>query len=296
MQTINFVEKNNKGEETPAKVIPISLELLEQTQTLLEYDGRLPATQPVKHFDFIKKVQDIVSKEYMMEQEPIWVTSAAAKRIMAFDPEKIGSPASWLFQRLVTRINVTGDQFADDESNMNIAIGFTDKGIQVAFGQNVRICSNQCIFGGKYMATYGPKKMPYEKMLDVISEYTHQLPAIREHDLRILNEFKEIPVSSNQIKELIGDVHMRAIKQAYFNEPNHESPMNVGQVSNLSRNIGQRLPGLFGLSDEPVITSLYELYNDGTQIFKPERSEITTLWEDVNNWGEYVDLFKLSLQ
>ena len=296
MQTINFVEKNSKGELTPAKVIPISLELLEQTQTLLESDGRLPSNQPIRHFDFIRKVQDIVNSEYMIEQEPVWVTNAAAKRILPLDPEKIGVPKSWVFQRLVTRINVTGDQFADGETNMNIAIGFTDKGIQVAFGQNVRICSNQCIFGGRYMTTYGPQRMPYEKMLEVIREYTHQLPSIRENDLRILNEFKEIPVNSNQIRELIGDVHMRAVKQAYFNEPNHEAPMNVGQVSNLSKAIGQRLPGIFGLSSEPIVTSLYDLYNDGTQIFKPERSEITTLWEDVNNWGEYVDMFKLSLQ
>lgn len=278
------------------KVLPISLEVLEQTQTLLEYDGRLPQNQPVKHYEFIHNIQDILSKNYMIEQEPIFVTNAAAKRIPILDPEKVGTPASWLFQRLVTRINIQGDQFSDAESNANIAIGFTDKGIQVAFGQNVRICSNQCIFGGRYMSTYGPQRMPFEKMLEVIKEYSHTLPEIREHDLQMLRAMKAVQVNDVQVKELIGDLHLRAVKQAYFNDPTNIAPMNVGHVSAFSKHVGQRLPGLYsGLGENAAVTTLYDLYNDGTQIFKPERSEMTTLWEDVNNWGEYINSVQLEL-
>lgn len=296
MKTIQFIEKTADGKEIPARVIPIPLELLEQTQTLLEYDGRLPATQPVKHYDFIRNIQDIVSKDYLIEQEPIWITNASAKRIPILDPDKIGVPQSWLFQRLVTRINIQGDVFSDGETNSNIAIGFTDQGIQVAFGQNVRICTNQCIFGGRYLSTYGSHKMPFEKMLDVIREYTHNIPSIREEDLRILRSFKETPVSLYQIREIVGDAHLRAVKAAYFNDRNTIAPLNISQVSSFSRNIGGRLPGIFNSSSEPVVTSLYDLYNDGTQIFKPEKSEITSLWEDVNNWGQYIGDYQITLQ
>lgn len=294
MDRIEFLTMNEAGNLMPTKVLPIPLSVLEKTQTLLEYDGRLPSTQPIKHYDFIKQIQDIVSKDHSIEQEPIWVTNAAAKRISILDPNKIGVPESWLFQRLVTRINITGAFFSDYETNANIAIGFTDNGIQVAFGQNVRICSNQCIFGGRYMSTYGRQKMPFEKMMDVIREYSHNLEAIREKDLTILNSFKQISLDSHQTREFIGDIHLRAVKDAYNKSQNFIAPLNISQVSALSRNVSNRIPGLFEEDNTESITSLYDLYNDGTQIFKPERSEITTLWEDVDKWGQFVDALKLS--
>lgn len=295
MEIIQFTQRTPEGKEIPVKVIPIPLETLEKTQTLLEYDGRLPVTQPVKHYDFIRNIQDIVSKDYMIHQEPIYVTNAAAKRIPILDPDKIGVPQSWLFQRLVTRINVQGDAFSDGETNMNIAIGFNDRGIQVAYGQNVRVCQNQVIFGARFLSTYGPNKMPYEKMLEVIMKYTQNIPKIRESDLALLSEFKATPVRANQVKELIGDVHLKAVKQAYFNDLRHVSPMNISQVSSFSRNLGQRIPELYNIEPQTITSNLYDIYNDGTQIFKPEHSEITTLWEDVNNWGEYINDYKLIL-
>lgn len=295
MNSIKFISKASDNKEIAVKAIPISLQTLEQTQTLLEYDGRLPASQPIKHYDFIKTIQDIVSKEHDIVQKPIWVTNAAAKRIPILDPENIGIPQSWLFQRLVTRINIQGDHFSDEDTNMNIAIGFTDKGIQVAFGQNVRICSNQCIFGGRYMSTYGNNKIPYDKMLEVIREYTHSLPAIRKEDTSILNDFKGTFVYGTQIKELIGDMHLRAVKAAYFNDQKHISPMNIGQVSAFSKTIGLRSADLYNSDSQNVCLNLYDLYNDGTQLFKPDTSEITSLWEDVNNWGEYINNYKLIL-
>lgn len=292
METIQFIQKTTDGKETPLKVMPIPLSILEQTQTLLEFNGRLPVHQPVKHYDFINTVGDILSQKYSIQQEPIWVTNAEAKRIPILDPEKKGIPVSWLFQRLVTRINIMDNSFNDAETNTSIAIGFTEKGIQVAFGQNVKICTNQCIFGDRYLSTYGKNKMPYDKMLEVIKEYAHSLSEIREKDLSILSDFRATPVDSNQVKALVGDVHLRAVRAAYFKQSSDDFPMNIGQVSSFSKSIGQRMPGIFEEESEPVFSDLYELYNDGTQIFKPAYSDISTLWENVNNWGEYIKGYK----
>lgn len=54
--------------------------------------------------------------------------------------------------------NVRIKDFDEDGYTTNLAIAFHQKGIQVGFGNNVKICHNQCMLSPtQYIATYGEK-------------------------------------------------------------------------------------------------------------------------------------------
>lgn len=282
METIVFTDNN--------KVLPISLGTLKQTQTLLDYAGKLPATAPIEHFNFLDELTNRISKNFTIEPTPIFVSRNAAKRIKVLDPEDVGLPQSWLIQRLITSFHIKTNGLEDQDSFFNVAVAFNDMGIQVGFGQNIRICTNLAIFANNYLTTYGKNRISYNNIWKALDGYINSIYEIREHDNTILANLKNIDISYDALKSFMGNIQLKAIASSY-NIKNCTFPLNIGEVSAIGKKLLTTCDGLLDKRKEELLenpfVSAYELYNMGTEILKPQSNDFVSLLPNVNDWGNY---------
>lgn len=270
--------------EEKEKVKTIDLETLRATASLAEHSGRLPASKPVEHHQFIDMVGDrLRGSNHLYRLDPIYVSKNESKRIMLLDTEKVGTPQSYLFERLITRLQITDPALSTDHYNSAIAIGYTEKGLQVAFGTNVHICSNMSIFGSRYMSTYGPSKLPFEKMIDLIEKYIQELPKIAEHDFQLFEKMNNIQLTDANIMNVLGKMQVNAVQNTYFAGQNNG--LNISQTTAFTKGlIADHADVLHDAS-----LSLFDFYNIGTQILHPDRAyDTSSVWEDTAAWGNFV--------
>lgn len=290
LDTVQFEEKTN--------VLEITLDQLRQTSGLSDFDGKMPKTRSVEHFQLIDDLSEILDKNGLVPKvENIFVSKSDSKRIMKLDPDKQGLLPSWLFQRLVSRINV--ESLGDDKSHTSIAIAYNTNGMSIAWGQNVRICQNMNIFGDTIMYTYGSgsnKVQEYEKIKQIFNEWCLGAESKRAFDLQIYKKMLEITLNKgNDIRKFIGDMHLDAVKTAYI-DPKVNAPLNIGQLSEFSKlylnDYGTKISEV---GPENDFITLHDLYQVGTQILKPNKTDIVTIWDDVRNWGNnLIEKFGLS--
>ena len=281
MENVILFEKDEKTKE-------VSLDLLKQTASLADpYTGKLPSSRPIEHWQFIEEIQEQVDKKNLsFAIEPIYIGKGESKKIKQLDPENKGIPGSYLFQPVVTKLNITTPDYVRENYSTSIAIGYTEKGVQVAFGTNVHVCSNMCIFGGRLSVTYGNNKMPFDKLMELVQKHMNELPSIAESDFGILNQYEQLPVNDRDIIETIGEMQINAVQGAYFGG---DAPLNIGQVSHFTKGIIGAHPNLLDLGGEERLMSLYDFYNMGTEILHPKRSEVSTVWPGVAHWGDYLN-------
>lgn len=271
---ILFEDKENTKE--------ISLKELKKTQSLSEYSGRLPNSRPLEAFALIEGVMEKCDKYNLHPSlEQIWVSKSDSKRIKVLDPDNVGSLQSWLFQRLVTRIHLNSS-LSNEDNNSSIAIGYNTHGIQVAFGTNVRVCSNMSIFGNQLIATYsvGKKdKTPFEQFFNILEGWMQKAGEIRERDLGIFKLMEEYEMPANAMENMIGKLQMKAVEANYI-DATTIAPLNIGQVSTFSKNYLMR-----DNKSDPY--NLFQAYNCGTALLKAKTTDISTIWPDVLSLGNF---------
>lgn len=272
--------------EAKERTREIDLPTLKETVSLAEYDGKLPDSRPLEHYQLIDDLSEIAYKKgYNFNLDHIYVSKSESNRLMVFDPENQGLPKSYILRRVVTRLNIVDASFNTAAHNTSIAIGYNERGIQIAFGTNVKVCSNMCIFGERYMTTYGDNKMPFDKMMELVNTYINQLPDICSDDFRILNRMYDHPVNDNDIITAVGEMQLNAVRGAYFGG---DSPLNIGEVSTFSKGLLKQHGNILEAEPESRIMSLYDFYNMGTEILHPQRAEISSVWPNVSSWGNFV--------
>ncbi len=269
--------------EKDERVKPINLEMLKMSASLADGIGRYPATRPVEHYQIIERISDLaLAKNYKVEYDPIYIAKSGVDTAISKSEKNKPIPIDrFVFRRLVTRFNIMN--LSDDKHNACVALGYTERGIQVAFGANVRVCSNMSIFGGRMYMTYGNQSIPYDKLMELIIKNINEMPDIAEQDFSTLNRMYEFPIQNSDVVETLGTMHVRSVKNAYYQDP---FPLNIGQMSSFTKGLVASKPKL--LEDTEDIVSLYDFYNTGTQILHPDRADITTVWPDVALWGEFV--------
>jgi hypothetical protein len=271
MNSILFEDKK------PVKVI--SLEQLKETTVLSEFDGKLPKSRPIEHFEFIEKLTNMLeTKKHPFTVSDIIVAKSESNKIKALDPKSVGNPKSWVFRRLIAKIILNGQTVSNKESNSAIAISYDTPGICVAFGQNVNICNNMSIFGNKYMTTIGKSSTVFDKMLEVLEKWISELEQIREHDLHIFNQLKNYKIDLRMgISLILGEMLKIAAKQYYGGEPF----VTINDVTGIAQEFVKTY------NDEDKMITGWELYNIGTNILSNSETNISNKLERIYKFGDF---------
>jgi hypothetical protein len=286
---IIIIDATNNGNtpivfEAKENVKAISLSLLSNTQSLSEYDGKLPKTRPVEHFQLINDVcENIQAFGFTPVIDPIFVSSSDSKRIKALDVDQTSAAKSWLFQRLVTRVNIK--ELSDEISNTSIGIGYNTSGINIAWGANVHVCQNMSILGGQnYMSNYGSGKEPsLQAIFERFREWLRNANDRRAFDVEMIRKMQSTFVNATKaVPEFIGNLHMAAVRKAYV-DVSQPAPLNIGQMSDYSKEF-LKLDSAIKQKEE---VDLFTLFNIGTAILKPMKSDLTDLWKNNAEYGDF---------
>jgi hypothetical protein len=183
-----------------------------------------------------------------------------------------------ILRRVFANIRLT--DFDDDENTTNLAIAFHQKGIQVGFGNMVKICHNQCMLGAdNYVATYGERgtgrgngtSLP--EMLEIVKSWLVDARHIIVRDRERMARMKEVVLTAEQILTTIGMLTAIRVKCDTPNKDIREArvyPLNQSQISKFTESL------LIKQHHNGQIT-LWDLYNSATDLYKADAMEIPNL-------------------
>jgi hypothetical protein len=285
----------NQAEEITSKLLsfldnPIQELTLEQLK--LTADERTTGQNymnGIAHHQIFDRVSEIMDKHNLkFYVDKIYAADNKNKSlpgvtVLPLAQEKYGmnSLESHILRRINGKLNILTDN--DATSCGSIALSFHQQGIQLAFGQNVHICSNMSIFGENLIYSYGQNGMPIDKMFNVIGDWANQYGELRAHDVSILKKMNDIFIEpSKAIPELIGKLQIEAVNAAY-RRSNIVPPLNIGQISAFTKSI---LDKTDELSSDTFI-SVYELYNFGTEMHKVGETDLPNILPANKNFGNF---------
>lgn len=183
------------------------------------------------------------------------------------------SPESHILRRVYTTIAIHDGE--DDELTTNIAIAYHQDGLQVAFGTTVKICHNLCILGADKMLTnFGNGKKSNEDIFSSVDDWLKNFGNYQARDLEFIRKMRQIEVSKPDALRLIGT--LTAIRVAYDNSIGevrqnlNAYPLNQAQISTFTESYLR-----FEQENENV--TLWDIYNMGTHIYKPQTTEIPNI-------------------
>jgi len=160
------------------------------------------------------------------------------------------------------------EQKGDKDMSMSIAISCQEKGITIAFGQNVWACTNQCVFGEKVMYTFGKNSTPYDKILEVLREYMNRFEAIKAQEESIIKTMMEIELDSKMMQEIVGDLYINSRRNNLHGSYNSEM-LNVSEMGKLIDGIMSPEHEEIDLLSDDFNMSLWDFYNHGTTVLNP---------------------------
>lgn len=270
MNTLDF-EKN--------KVEELTIEQLRNTYKENDIYGN-----PLKglyHYEVIEQIENVVKESglnYSIHQ--LFAAQNKDKTqpgvvILPQAEEKYGPKAveAHILRRIFCNINIS--DFDDDEYSTNIAMAFHQNGIQVAYGNLIKICTNQCILGKKQsFYTYGKGAIPFDKIIEELQNWlfnTPQRKIIEERE--IINRMKNTPVNGDEMMKIFGMLNVARV----LHDTNEKSirmndvyPLNQGQISTFIEKIVLR----HRINNE---LNLWDIYNTATELYKPYLMEIPNI-------------------
>ena len=260
---------------------------------------------PVQYWRLYASVLAMVeAAELNFDEKPIYVQNNSSKAYLTDEDKDQGftqknAPINrWRFDKIISTIQLPGVTEGENEGvahARNSAIGLTlnREGLSVAFGMNVWACTNFNVMGGTVMRSYGQNRnegMPWDVMEIRLQNWVSNLQQIWKVQNDIMHAMKSYYIAKDLpiIEEIIGNLYMGALKQAYFK--GDEVPFNTHELSEfVQESIRQR-------KDEETVANAWDLYNWGTSIMKPGRMDIGEIATNSNMWSDYIiDNFDLQV-
>lgn len=194
-----------------------------------------------------------------------------------------------ILRRVFANIRLT--DFDDEAHTTNIAVAFHQKGIQVGFGNMVKICHNQCMLGqGQYAATYsdkgkGGEKYEIPQLLDVVKSWLVDARRLIVEEREKIERMKQIDISAEQMFTIIGMLTAIRVKCDTAHKEIRENrtyPLNQSQISQLTEDMMLRY------HNNNKVT-VWDLYNGATELYKATSMDIPSLLPQNRAFVSFLD-------
>lgn len=278
-----------------------SLSLEELKETIDERNIGGNPVSGIVHYVLIERLKQILDdNDLPYELSPIYVTSGGPKaypgvtKIVALENEYgEGSLQAHVLRRLITSFNIKRGE--TDETTQSIAVAYHQQGIQVAFGPNIKICSNQCILGSNNrFQTYGDNKLNIERLFQIVSDWILNYDSIRKRDITILENMKNTILNYNNVCDIIGELNLIRVAKDSL-KIRSEYILQQNQISDLSLRYLDFLKSGDNKLDYNKGLSLYEFYNMCTEMYKPQFTDLPNIIGRNHLLGDYlVDKYDLA--
>lgn len=253
----------------------LTLEDLDKTLKFEDGGGKLPASAPIAHADLLKKIVEMsttLMPKHAAVMAPIVVKQQNCKRIMWSGPADECPLTNYSVERMVAKVGFKGSVgfkgVENAEGSMAIGVSYNEKGIQIAFGHNVRVCSNLNIFGENIFSTYGSgtTRVPFEKGIQLMENWMRGFDDIMASNHEYIRKLQEVVIDERERNRLFGKIYEMAIR---FNEGEREidAPLNVTECNRMVAK------GFAHITSKNPITG-WDLTNWATSVLKPETSDM----------------------
>lgn len=281
------------------KVQTLTLEQLERTHKENDVYGN--PLRGIYHYQLINELVEICNKQHYDVE--IYDLFAAQNRdrntpgvvILPQVEAQYGERAveAHILRRVFANIRLTN---WDDESyTTNLAVAFHQKGIQVGFGNMVRICHNQCLLGADhYIATYNergagrlPQQITVEEVMQTVKSWLFDAEHRIVTERAKLERMKEIEVGAEQAFTIIGMLTAIRVKCDSRNSALRENktyPLNQSQISEFTEGL------LLKFNEKRVLTA-YDIYDIATNLYKANSMDIPALLPQNRSMVKFIDEF-----
>lgn len=270
-----------------ARVQVMDLQTLKKT--FRENDVLGKPLRGMYHYDLIDSVGDILLQRGLkMQIDEIFAAQSADRNVpgVTISPEVekkkgVGSPESHLLRRVYANISV--HDFDSEELTTNVAIAWHQSGIQIAYGPQVKICHNLCILGANRIFSTG-KGMGIDAILE---KFSYAMDCLRDDiitDIEVIERMKRRVMSPAEILGTIGTLTaMRVAHDTKYADIRKRElyPLNQCQINKFTEQL------LLKQKQQEVITA-WDVYNVGTEILKPDTTEIPLLLNQHLALSEYM--------
>jgi hypothetical protein len=195
----------------------------------------------------------------------------------------------WRHDKVINLIQIPGISAGTGVDIRNAAIGLTinKEGLSIAFGMNVHECSNFNVLGGTILRTYSydngrAEETPWELLMHKLGKWVKGLNQIWNVQNEIMENMKDLQLPRHEavVEEIIGDLYIRAIKQAYFK--GGVTPFDTHELSNFTKEMLQARKA------EERLANVWDIYSWGTSIMKPGIVDIGEIANNSNLWADYL--------
>jgi hypothetical protein len=248
-------------------IAEITLEQLQNTISLGEFDGRMPKSVPIIHHELLAELQQIATKGGLNQLMPISIKEKYCKKRK---DAPNNNPEHFMVNRMAGKI-LFPEKFLVGDDTLNAGIAYTyvydgsQRGIQIAYGMNVEACDNLTVWGRYSFSTTGSSSVPFEKGMELLHKWVDDRKAVNDGYVAIIEKLRLVEFDANAIDTLVGDLFTKAVlKNA--NE-NVVAPLNQSEVAEMVRK------GRMNHQNE-IITG-WDVLNWGTLVLRPTSSDMT---------------------
>ena len=266
------------------KVQQLTLDQL--TRTIKENRGD-DRTCPhgIYHFALIQKVLDMCAEHgYDAEVYDLFATNNRDKQTpgVSLDPErekKYGERAVEAHTLRRVYANIRLKNFDTEELTTNMAISYTQRGLQIGFGRNVKICHNQCMLGsGRFVSDYQAHSQATKATLDGILQTVGNWLSDAEHlvisDDETIEKMKASILTAEQLFTTIGMLKTIRVQ----NDTPIKKIRRNGDIYPLSdTQLTKFTESLLVKQVEEGRISAWDFYNCATDIYKPGTADNTLI-------------------
>ena len=278
------MEENKFFDFEKQKVQTLTLEQLERTHKENDVYGH--PIRGIYHYALIQKILELCSSAgYSPEVYDLFAAQNKERlnagvvilpQVEAMYGEK--AVEAHILRRVFA--NVRLNDFDDETYTTNLAIAFHQKGIQVGFGNMVKICHNQCMLSAdKYIATYSDRGtgrgngVSIEQVLENVTMWLSDAHKSIMQEREKIVRMQSIEVSVERMMTLIGSLTAIRVKCDTRNSEIHTNatyPLNSSQINALTEDL------LIRYETQGHLTA-WDMYNSATEQYKADRMDIPSL-------------------
>ena len=240
----------------------------------------------IYHFALIQKILDMCNEHgYETEVYDLFATNNRDKQTpgVSLYPEletRYGERAVEAHTLRRVYANIRIKDFDDDELTTNLAVSYTQKGIQVGFGTNVQVCHNQNMLGnGQFVSDYSVNghytsgenyKTNLAGIFERIGTWLTDAEHINIRDRETIERMKNTIITAEQLYTILGvlltirvasDTQVKSIKYK-----GGVYPLNQAQMTKFTES-------LLVKQQELGRISAWDFYNCATELYKPTSAE-----------------------
>lgn len=279
------IETNNQFFDfEKAKVQTLTLNQLERTHKENDVYGN--PLRGIYHYQLLNQVIELCKEQnYGVEVYDLFAAQNKDRNtpgvvLLPQVEQQFGTRAveAHILRRVFANIRLT--DFDDADNTTNLAVAFHQKGIQVGFGNMVKICHNQCMLSPThYVATYSERGtgrgngVEISEVIETVKGWLMDARHAIESERERIERMKNVECDADTIFRIIGMLTALRVKADTSNKAikeNRTYPLNSAQINKFTEDLLIRY-------DEEQRVTVWDMYNAATDLYKANTMDIPAL-------------------